>query len=124
MARLSQNGAKQVAFSEVALVKQTNAKPSHTKRNVLINVGISVAVVAIIFGVAERSSTGAELLGAAKDLYGDVHWVAGWGGRLVRGRPLVGLYFGEKIGVLDEARSWPCYLRQPAHRRHVVEAIQ
>ncbi len=38
--------------------------------------------------------------------------------------PLVGLYFGEKIGVLDEARSWPCYLRQPAHRRHVVEAIQ
>ncbi len=105
------------------MVKQTNAKPSHTKRNVLIIVGISVAVVAIIFGVAERNSTSAELLGAANDLYGDVHWVAGWG-VLVRGRPLVGLYFGEKIGVLDEARSWPCYLRQPAHRRHVVEAIQ
>ena len=66
MARLSQNGAHQVAFSEVALVKQTNAKPSHTKRNVLIIVGISVAVVAIIFGVAEAEFHKRGALGCGK----------------------------------------------------------
>jgi hypothetical protein len=47
----SKAGADQVAFSEVAPVQQTNAKKSHVKRNVLIIVGVGVAVAAILIGV-------------------------------------------------------------------------
>ena len=43
-------GNRQIAFDEVASVKQLTKK-SHTKRNVLIGAGIAVAVV-IAVGVA------------------------------------------------------------------------
>jgi hypothetical protein len=42
----------QVAFDQVRAVKQVgNVKPSHTIRNVLIGVGITVAAIGIIFGI-------------------------------------------------------------------------
>ncbi|MCL5746264.1 MAG: hypothetical protein M1541_20425 [Acidobacteria bacterium] len=42
----------QVAFNQVRAVKQVHSvKPSHTVRNVLIGVGVTLAAIGIIFGV-------------------------------------------------------------------------
>jgi hypothetical protein len=42
----------QVAFNQVRAVKQVHSvKPSHTVRNVLIGVGITLAAIGIVFGV-------------------------------------------------------------------------
>ena len=47
----SQTVAHQIAFDDVASVKQINAKPSHLTRNLLIIVGVGVAVTAIVIGI-------------------------------------------------------------------------
>jgi hypothetical protein len=42
----------QVAFNQIRAVKQVHSvKPSHTARNVLIGVGVTLAAIGIIFGV-------------------------------------------------------------------------
>ncbi|MBI3665888.1 MAG: hypothetical protein HY236_06630 [Acidobacteria bacterium] len=42
----------QVAFNQIKAVKQVKSvKPSHTARNVLIGVGITVVAIGIIFGI-------------------------------------------------------------------------
>ena len=42
----------QVAFNQVRVVKQVHSvKPSHTVRNILIGVGVTLAAIGIIFGV-------------------------------------------------------------------------
>ena len=45
---LSSGGDRQIAFGDVASVKQLNKK-SHTTRNVLIVVGIGIVVVVVVF---------------------------------------------------------------------------
>ena len=47
----SQTEVHQVSFGDVASMKQVNGKSSHVTRNVLIIVGIGVAVTAIVIGV-------------------------------------------------------------------------
>jgi hypothetical protein len=47
----SQTVAHQIAFDDVASVKQIAAKPSHVTRNVLIIVGVGVAVTALVIGI-------------------------------------------------------------------------
>jgi hypothetical protein len=46
----SPGGDRQIAFGDVASVKQLNKK-SHTARNILIGVGIGVVVVVVVLAV-------------------------------------------------------------------------
>jgi hypothetical protein len=46
----ARNGEHQIAFDDVASVKQITTK-SHTARNILIGVGIGIAAVAITLGI-------------------------------------------------------------------------
>jgi hypothetical protein len=47
----SQTVAHQIAFDDVASLKQVSAKPSHRVRNILIIVGIGVVVTAAALGI-------------------------------------------------------------------------
>ncbi len=47
----SQSVAHQIAFDDVASLRQISAKPSHVKRNILIIVGVGLAVAAIVIGI-------------------------------------------------------------------------